>query len=808
MTPRWVLHIAGLVVPKVRSNLAVDAGDVRRDRREWSKAAHCYARALRICPDRWPIWVQLGHVRKENGELEAALAAYRRACTLPGDDDDAHWHRGLVARRLGALVEAKAALREATRRKPDNADLRAEFLELLHDSLAVDDRAKEVANALHAAEDARVAAVASTLRVPVVFDASDLVNYFRHSRLPTGIQRVQMEVILAAFDMHVDAQVGCFSDWAGTWSRIPAAHFQTLCTLAVSSGDRMDPAWIDALDILTATLAVNSPVTFSPGTFLVNLGSSWCMPNYFLHLRQAQQRSGIHYVPFVHDFIPAIAPEHFVEQLSQDFLGWAFQVFRHADFFLVNSRSTRDDLHRVANILGYDVPPAHVACVPLDADFRRPGLAEAALSRLAQWGLRDGRYVLFVSTVESRKNHPIAFQAWRDLIDRHGADRVPDLVCVGHRGWLNDHVYAVLDEDPVLAAKVHMLSQLSDEQVSLLYRRCLFTLYPSLYEGWGLPITESLSYAKVPVLCRQSSMPEAGGRFALYFEPGDLAGLVTAAETLIFDPSARSALEQDIREGFLARTWREVAQQILDDIDRFSISGDGGPKVLANPVIGLDRLYHLTRNQRRVLTPYIDEGEQLRTGNGWWQPEDWGCPTRPEGGGIAFAVRDGTPQMRVWVRLHNPPGRRSDVTIQCGTRELRCDLPSGPACWVSFVADVRDGNVAFVIRGHACVDRATETGWRDRRKIGVGISGLIVTANEQVRTLLALTRTIAENAQSTVRLVRDAHLLLVNRTVDALDLQDWLSLLEAGVTSKWQMIETLARSPDQAGTSLRAIVFD
>ena len=133
MTPRWVLHIAGLVVPKVRSNLAVDAGDVRRDRREWSKAAQCYARALRICPDRRPIWVQLGHVRKENGEYEGALAAYRRACSLPGDDDDTHWH----PRRLGALVEAKAALREATRRKPDNADLRAELLnETLFTSLA------------------------------------------------------------------------------------------------------------------------------------------------------------------------------------------------------------------------------------------------------------------------------------------------------------------------------------------------------------------------------------------------------------------------------------------------------------------------------------------------------------------------------------------------------------------------------------------------------------------------------------------------------------------------------------------------
>jgi len=808
MTPRWILRIVGLVVPRVRSNMAVDEGDMRRERREWSKAAQCYARALQICPDRRPIWVQLGHVLKEQGDADAALAAYRRACALPGEDDDAHWHLGLLARRLGALVEAKAALREASRREPDNAEQQAEFLELLHDPLAVDDCARAVANALHAAEDARIVAVASTRRVPVVFDASDLVSYFRHSRLPTGIQRVQIEVILAAFDMDVDAQVGCFSDWAGTWSRLPAAHFQTVSALAVASGDRMDTAWIDALDILTATLAANTPVTFTPGAFLVNLGSSWCMPNYFLHVRRAQQSSGIHYVPFVHDFIPAIAPNHFVPDLVQDFLGWTCDVFRHAEFFLVNSRSTRDDLHRVANILGYHVPPAHVACVPLDADFRRPGLAEAALSELDRWELCEGRYVLFVSTVESRKNHQSAFLAWRDLIDRHGAERVPDLVCVGNRGWLNDHVYAALDDDPVLAGKVRMLSHLSDEQLSLLYRRCLFTLYPSLHEGWGLPITESLCYEKVPVVCRQSSMPEAGGRFACYFEPGDLAGLVAAAEHLIFDPMGRAALEQQIRDGFVPRSWRDVAQQIMDDIDRFSKSGDGAAKALANPSIALDRLYHLTRNQRRILTPFIDEGEHLRSGSGWWQPDDWGCSTRPEGGEMAFAVCAGAPRVRVWLRLNPPHGRRSDVTIHSGTREFRCDLPNGPACWVSFLADVHDGNVAFVICGHASVDLAIETGWRDRRKIGVGISGLVVTANEQGRTLLALTRTLADHAQSTVGFVRDAHLLLANRTVDAWDLQDWLSLLETGAMSIWQMIETLGGNPDQPGTSPGAIVFD
>ncbi|MHA4875417.1 glycosyltransferase, partial [Enterococcus faecium] len=84
----------------------------------------------------------------------------------------------------------------------------------------------------------------------------------------------------------------------------------------------------------------------------------------------------------------------------------------------------------------------------------------------------------------------------------------PDLVCVGGRGWLNDHVYAALDRDPELAEKVRIISGLTDSHLALLYSTCLFTVYLSTYEGWGLPVTESLCYGKVPLLSDTSSLPE------------------------------------------------------------------------------------------------------------------------------------------------------------------------------------------------------------------------------------------------------------------------------------------------------------
>src|SRR5262249_19140972 len=151
-------------------------------------------------------------------------------------------------------------------------------------------------------------------------------------------------------------------------------------------------------------------------------------------------------VPYVHDMIPIMTPEHCVRELTEDFITWTLGVFQHADFFLVNSEATRRDLLAVAATLGHRLEAEHVHLVRLDADFRRPGAEPPAPAQLRKWGLKPGGYVLFVSTIESRKNHLGAFNAWLSLMRRHRrGGGVPRLVCVGNEGWLNTSVLAKLD---------------------------------------------------------------------------------------------------------------------------------------------------------------------------------------------------------------------------------------------------------------------------------------------------------------------------------------------------------------------------
>src|SRR5262249_59911694 len=102
-------------------------------------------------------------------------------------------------------------------------------------------------------------------------------------------------------------------------------------------------------------------------------------------------------------------------------------------------------------------------------------------------------FVLYVSTIEVRKNHALLLRVWRRLIDRHGAEAVPRLVFIGRIGWLVDDLMAELSREGPLSDKVIILSGLPDAEVATAYRQCLFPGFPSLIEGWGLPVAEGLN---------------------------------------------------------------------------------------------------------------------------------------------------------------------------------------------------------------------------------------------------------------------------------------------------------------------------
>ena len=129
----------------------------------------------------------------------------------------------------------------------------------------------------------------------------------------------------------------------------------------------------------------------------------------------------------------------------------------------------------------------------------------------------------------SRKNHALLYYTYKLAHEQHV--ELPPIVIVGRRGWLSDDIYEVMTHDPQTKAKFVFLHDASDEELAWLYRHCQFSVYPSFYEGWGLPIGESLAYGVPCVASRASSMPEVAGELIPYFSPAsadDCLQVITA----------------------------------------------------------------------------------------------------------------------------------------------------------------------------------------------------------------------------------------------------------------------------------------
>jgi glycosyltransferase involved in cell wall biosynthesis len=158
------------------------------------------------------------------------------------------------------------------------------------------------------------------------------------------------------------------------------------------------------------------------------------------------------------------------------------------------------------------------------------------------------------------------FRVWRKMLEDMPVDQVPSLVFAGRVGWMvHDFMHQVANTD-FLDGKLIVIQEPSDADLVALYGGCLFTLFPSLYEGWGLPVTESLMFGKPCVISDRASLPEAGGAFARYFDPENVADAYSVIRDVVEDRDGLIAWEAQIRRDFRPILWTKSAEAILEGL--------------------------------------------------------------------------------------------------------------------------------------------------------------------------------------------------------------------------------------------------
>jgi glycosyltransferase involved in cell wall biosynthesis len=259
-------------------------------------------------------------------------------------------------------------------------------------------------------------------------------------------------------------------------------------------------------------------------------------------------------VSISYDMIPARM--NTVKVGARKFFQFYQDAAPHVCNYLVVSQASAFDLHEYLKANGIDRPSK---VVPLAR--QRITLPKDAVAVDNVAGLESGSFVLCLGAIDARKNVLGVLKAWQDLLKR-GA-KVPPLVFAGRSSaWHNKAFFDLLSATDNLGGMVKVIESPSDSQVDWLYRNSLFTAVLSFYEGWGLPVGESIAYGKTAVVSNISSLPEVGEDLVLYADPHDQDSITQALERMLTEPGLRESLEAKIATRKL-RTWEDVARDMV-----------------------------------------------------------------------------------------------------------------------------------------------------------------------------------------------------------------------------------------------------
>lgn len=250
----------------------------------------------------------------------------------------------------------------------------------------------------------------------------------------------------------------------------------------------------------------------------------------------------------IHDLSMFYYPEHLGKKLSNKFEKVTKMAAEKSDKIITISQSTKRDLIKTLNIEKDKISVIY------------PGLNKfpVVASKLPN-GLKSQEYILAVGTIEPRKNLIGLIKAYAMLSEKL-QNKYP-LVLSGAIGWGTDEIFKEAEK---IKDKIRFLSYQPDEMLAKLYKEAKVFVYPSFYEGFGFPIIEAMQFGTPVITSDLSSMPEAGGRAALYIDPEDSKSISGALQKVLegkINIDKVSKLGQDQASKF---SWEKTAKETLE----------------------------------------------------------------------------------------------------------------------------------------------------------------------------------------------------------------------------------------------------
>lgn len=312
---------------------------------------------------------------------------------------------------------------------------------------------------------------------------------------------------------------------------------------------------------VTTDTSMEATAFAAPGDVLLSIGATWCLPGYAEAAAVARSR-GVQIVRMVYDLIPTIKPQWLEPCHTRAITLWVRELLSASDRVLTISEFSRQEIERYCQECRFETPPLTVVRLGDVLGDVDSAATPAALPRFVP----ARPFFVCVSTLDVRKNHRLLYDAWTHLAARRGED-CPDLVCIGLPHLYVADLLREIGQDRSVNRHIHVLHGIEDSELEWYYKHCQSTIYPSKYEGWGLPVAESLGHGRMCLASNATSIPEISSDLPEFFDPFDVHGLVTLVERVLDDPAWVQHREETIRTEFRPTAWHETAAQVLAAID-------------------------------------------------------------------------------------------------------------------------------------------------------------------------------------------------------------------------------------------------
>jgi len=256
----------------------------------------------------------------------------------------------------------------------------------------------------------------------------------------------------------------------------------------------------------------------------------------------------------IHDLSFVREPDSVMPGMSAHLNKWVPQSVEKADHVIAVSKATGHDLINL-----YHTPPEKISVLYHGVTPKfKPVRDKSRLAAVRQkYGLGSSPFILSVGTIQPRKNHRRLIRAFGQL------DHQYSLVIAGEKGWLYQEIFKEVARLG-LQNRVHFTGFVDDADLPALYSAATLFAYPSLYEGFGLPVLEAMACGTPVVTANQSSLPEVAGTAGLMVDPKKTDAIASAMAQVLTNPDLHKKLSDAGQIQATKFTWAAMAQNLLE----------------------------------------------------------------------------------------------------------------------------------------------------------------------------------------------------------------------------------------------------